>query len=54
MEISHVILLTQVRGVGVGGGGLEVYNVSFPWILKLVDCLVEGLPAKEKTLGRIR
>ena len=33
----------------VGGGGLEVYKVSFPWILKPVVFPVEGCPAKEKT-----
>ena len=42
------IVLPQVRGVDVGGGGLNIYKVSFPWILKLVEWLVEGCPAKEK------
>ena len=42
MEIAHGRVLLQVRGVDVGGGGLEVYTVSFPWILNLVDCLVKG------------
>ena len=48
MERAHGILLPQVRGVDVRGGGLEVYNLSFPRILKLVDCPVEGFPAKAK------
>ena len=39
-ERTHGKLLTQVRGVDVGGGGLEVYMVSLPRILKLVDCPV--------------
>ena len=43
-----------MRGVDVEGGGLEVYKVSFPWILKSVDCPVEGCPAKAKTPGRLR
>ena len=43
-----------MRGVDVGGGGLEVYKVSFPWILKSVDCQVEGCPAKAKTPERLR
>ena len=38
----------------VGGRGLEVYKVSFPRILKSVDCLMEGCPAKAKTPGRLR
>ena len=54
MEIAHGIVLLQVRGVDVGGGGLEVYKVSFHWILKLVDCPVEGCPAKEETPGRLK
>ena len=54
MERAHGRLFLKVRGVEVGGGGLEVYKMSFPWILKLVDFPVEGLPAKAKTLGRIR
>ena len=49
MERSHVRSLPHVRGVDVGGGGLEVYN-----ILKLVECPVDGCLAKEKTLGRLR
>ena len=42
IERVHGILLPQVRSVDVGGGGLELYKVSFPRILKLVDCPVEG------------
>ena len=49
MERAHGILFLQVRGVGVGGGGLEVYKVSFPRILKSVDFPVEVCPSKEKT-----
>ena len=40
MERAHGRVFPQVRGVDIGGGGLEVYKVSFPQILKLVDCLV--------------
>ena len=54
MERAHGRVFPQVRGVDVGGGGLEVYKVSFPWILKLVDCPVEGCPDKAKTPGRLR
>ena len=54
MYRSHGRSLPQVRGVDVGGVGLEVYKVSFPWILKLVDCPVEVFPSKEKTTGRLR
>ena len=42
MYIAYGRLLPQVRGADVGGGGMEVYKVSFYWILKLVDCPVEG------------
>ena len=54
MERVHGRLFPLVRGVEVGGGGLEVYKVSFPRILKLVDFPVEGCPSKGKTPGRIR
>ena len=53
MEITHVRVLLQVRGVDFGGGVLEVYKVSFTWLLKLVDFPVEVCPAKAKTLGRL-
>ena len=42
MYRAHGRLLPQVRGVDVGRGGLEVYKISFPCILNLVDCPVEG------------
>ena len=54
MERAHGGLLPQVRGVVVGRGGLEVYKVSFTWIINSVDSPVEGCPAKEKTSGRLR
>ena len=53
-ERAHGKVLLQVRGMYVGGGGMEVYKVSFPCILKLVDCPVEGCPAKEKRPGMLR
>ena len=43
-----------MRGLDVGGGGLEVYKVSFPRILKLVDCPVDGCPYEAKNPGRLR
>ena len=54
MERAHVRVLTQVKGVDIGGGGLEIYKVSFTRMLKLVHCPVEVCPAKEKDPGRIR
>ena len=48
MERSHGIVLTRVREVEVGGGGPETYKVSFPRILKLVECPMEGCPARGK------
>ena len=53
-ERAHGKVLLQVRGMYVGRGGLEVYKVSFPCILKLVDCLVEGCLAKEKKTGNAK
>ena len=50
MDIAHGRVLSQVGGVYVRIGGLDVYKLSFPWILKSVDCPVEGCPAKAKTL----
>ena len=38
----------------VRGGLLEVYRVSIPWILKLVDCPAEGCLAKAKPPVRLR
>ena len=37
-ERSIVRVSPKVRGVEVRGGRMEVYKVSFTWILKLVDC----------------
>ena len=54
MEIVHGRVFKEVRGVDVGGGGMEVYKVSSPWILKLLECLVEVCLAKTKTPGRLR
>ena len=48
MERAHGIVLPQVRGVDVGGEGLDIYKFSFPRILKLVNSPVEGLPSKSK------
>ena len=42
MEIIHGRVFPQVRGANVGGRGLELYKVSFSWITKLMDFLVEG------------
>ena len=36
MERTHIIVLSQTRGVDVGGGGTETYIVSFLRILKLL------------------
>ena len=53
MERSHGILMPQVRGVDVGGGGPEIYKVSFPRIIKSVECPVEGFLARAKPPGRL-
>ena len=49
MDRIYGRVLPQVRGVDVGGGGLDVYKVSFLRILKSLEC-----PAKSKTPGRLR
>ena len=36
-ERAHGRVFKQVRGVDVGGGGMDIYKVSFHRILKLVD-----------------
>ena len=54
MERAHGRVFPQVRVVDFGGGGLEVYKVSFPQILNLVDCPEEGFTAKAKPLVRLR
>ena len=54
MQRSNGRLLPHVRGVYVGGGGLEVYNVFFLRIIKSVECLVEGCPARAKNPGGLR
>ena len=54
MDRTHGIVLPQNRGVGVGGGGLETYRVSFPRVLKLVPCLVYRFPERANKLGRLR
>ena len=38
----------------VEGGGSDIYKVSFPRIIKSVECPVEGCPARAKTPGRLR
>ena len=53
-ERSHCIVLPQIRGAYVGGVGLETYKVSFPRILKLVECPVVGCLERAKPPGRLR
>ena len=51
MEKSHGIVLPQSRGVDVGGRGMETYMVYFPWILKLLECPVDGCPERPNSPG---
>ena len=53
MDMSHDIVLSHIRGVDVGEGGPEIYKVSSPRILKLVECPVEGCMARENTTRRL-
>ena len=54
MHMSHGIVMPLIIGVNIGGGGPETYKVLFLQILKLVDCPVEGCPARVKTPRRMR
>ena len=54
IQRSHCIVLPNIRGVEAGGGGPEINKVSFPRILKSVECPVESFPARAKTPGRLR
>ena len=54
MYRSHGIVLSQNKGLDVEVGGPETYVVSFPQILKLVECAVEGFPSRVKNPGRLR
>ena len=54
MERPHVRVMPQVRGVDVGGGGMNTYKVLFPRILKSAECPVEKCTARENPLERLR
>ena len=54
MDRSNGILLPQIRGVDVGGGGTDTYKFSFPQILKSVEFPVEGCPSRANTPGILR
>ena len=54
MERYHGIIMTHTRGVSVGGGGTDMYMVSFPCVLKVVACPVDGSLARENNPGRLR
>ena len=42
MEITHGIVLPQIQGLDIGGGGAGTYMVSFQWVLKSVAYPVDG------------
>ena len=54
MERSHGIVLPQIRGVDIVGGGLETYKVSFQRILKSMECSVEGYLSRAKPPVKLR
>ena len=54
LDRSHGLVLPQVRGVYIGGGGSDIYKVLLPQILKSVECLVKGYPERAKTPGILR
>ena len=54
MQRSHGIVLPQIRGVDLGGGGPESYKVLLPRILKSVECPVEGFTEMANTPGILR
>ena len=54
MERAHRIVMPYIRGVEIGGGGPEIYVVSFPRVLKSVECPVYECLSMENNLGRLR
>ena len=53
MESCHVIVLSHIRGLNVGVGGLGKYVMSSPQILKSGVCLVEGCTTRVNIPGRL-
>ena len=54
MERAHGIVMPYIRGVEIGGGGPETYVVSYPRVLKSVECPVYGCLSMANNLGRLR
>ena len=54
MEIIHRRGMYHTWEVDTGVGGRETYMVSFPRLLKLVSCPVDGGPTKAYMPGRIK
>ena len=53
-ESSHGMVLPQIMGVDVGGGGMYTYKVLMQRNLKLVECTVEVCAARANITGRLR
>ena len=53
MDITHRIVLPKTGGVDFGRGVPEIYVVSFPRVLKLVDFLVDICPERENKSGSL-
>ena len=54
MERSHRIVLPQMWGVDIYKGIPDTYMVSFPPVLKLVACTVDGFLERANCPGRRR
>ena len=54
MKRTHRIFLPHTQGVDVSRGGLDIYVVYFPLLLKLVACLLDGYLAQANNSGRLR
>ena len=54
MEIAHGIVLTQTRGVDVGGWGPEKCVLSFPRVLNSVACPLDRCLTRANNPGSLR
>ena len=51
LDRSHGIVMPQTWGVEISRGVEATYGVSFPRVLKLVECLVYGCPTRSHNPG---
>ena len=54
MKLPNGTVMTHTHGVNTGKGGPETCAISFPRVLKLVVCPVDGFPERAHNPGRLR